>query len=220
MWRSVAGVTSTYLLVDMGASYAIGVVYLGATNLTAAGTWRVRISTADATGAAGDAHDSTSVNAGVDPDFGIALLVLGSPATGRYLRVDISDSSLPYLEVGILRAMTKFQPGKNYAMGAQTMFRDYSEVRKGSDGQDWTLRGTVQRGIALNLQAVTQSEWETHAEPMLRHSGISRDVLVCLDPAATNVGRVTYFGLLEEMPAYEQWAFGWQRAGYKLWHRV
>jgi len=41
-----------------------------------------------------------------------------------------------------------------------------------------------------------------------------------LDPAASNVGRVTYFGLLEEMPAYEQWAFGWQRAGYKLWHRV
>ena len=220
VWRTPAATTTSHLLVDLGASYSISSVFLGTTNLTAAATWRVRFSTADATGVAGNSHDSTTIAAGVDPIFGSALRVFSSPATGRYVRVDLVDASLPYLEAGILRAGPAFRPAKNYEMGAKLLHRDFSRGRLGWDGSQWLLRGSQQRGVELRLPAVTTAEWETHGEPLIRMSGTSRDVWVCLDTAASNVGRETFFGLMDEVPAWERALIGHVTTAFRVWHRI
>ena len=131
LWRGGPGVTTASLLVDFGGSRTIGAVLLAGTNLTPAATWRVRLSTVDATGNAGNAFDSGTVSAAVDPRFRLALLVLPTDATGRYLKVDLSDASLPWLEAGRLAALKLWRPRRNFAFGVQRRPNDFSTVSKG-----------------------------------------------------------------------------------------
>lgn len=220
VWRSGPGVTSTYILADLGAAVAIGGVALMGCNLTAVATWRVRLSTADATGAAGDAHDSTTIGAGVDPDYRMAVLLLAAAATGRYLRVDLTDASLSYLEAGVLWAGTVWKPERNYRFGAQLPYRDHSKRFPGDDGQVWILRGSLQRGVAFTLPAVLHSERDADGLAMLRHNGLHRDVLVVTDPDASNLGRASVYGLLDELPAYENTSPDRNSASFRVMERL
>lgn len=220
VWRTAAGTTTTTLLVDFGASYPIGAVYLGNTNLTASATWRVRLSTADPTGAAGDAYDSTTVSAGADTAYGLAVRVLGSDVTCRYLHVTLTDATLTYIEAGLLRALAVWRPTNNFQFGAVRAYQDYSKRRKGWDGQDWVLRGSRQRGFQFSFIAATTAEWETHGEAITRLQGMTEDVLIVVDTATANTGRDTYFGLLDEVPAWEMGFPGLLSANFRVWHRL
>ncbi len=203
---------------DFGAAVSIGCIYLGNTNLSAAGTWRIRLSVNADMSSPG--YDSTTVVAGVDPAFRLAVLFLASPVSRRYLRVDLSDGSLPHLEVGRLFAGAAFKPTHNFQFGAKREIRDWSRRFSSETGNDYVLRGSVQRAVSFSLSAVTTAEWEASLEPMLRLSGTSADVLVCLDPASSNVGRDTYFGLLDEIPAYEMNFPGHGSANFRVAHRL
>ena len=220
VWRSVAGVTSAYLLVDLGASYSIGGVYAGNINLSGSGTWRVRLSTADATGAAGDAHDSTATATGISTEYRLAVRIFSAAATGRYLRIDLSDATLTHLEVGLLWAGTVFKPGKNFAFGAQRGYIDHSRRSNGSDGQHWVTRGSRQRYVRFSLPAITTSEATVSGEVLSRKAGTSDDVLVCLDSASSNIGRETFLGLLDEVPAWEMSFPGYESASFQVVQRL
>lgn len=220
LWRSLAGVNATSLLCDLGAQTALRAIYLGNTNLTEAATWRVRLSTADATGAAGDAYDSGTVAAGADTLYRLALLVLAADATGRHLRLDLSDASLDSLEAGRWWAGSVFQPQRNYRFGMQRLARDYSRIGKGGDGQDWVERGALQRGVALTLPLVGGSEWRAGGEPFTRYATGGEDVLVCLDPGSDHPGEQTFFGLAEQPPAWELIAHDRLSTKLTVWHRL
>lgn len=220
VWRSLAGTTAAYLLVDLGASYSIGGVYLGNHNLSGSGTWRVRLSTADATGATGDAHDSTATATGISTEYRLAVRIFSAAATGRYLRIDLSDATLTHLEVGRLWAGTVFKPTRNFQFGAQRGYIDNSRRSRGSDGQDWVTRGSRQRYVRFTLGAVTTAEAEASGEVLSRTAGTSSDVLVCLDSAATNIGRQTYLGLLDEVPAWEMAFPGIEAASFQVVQRL
>jgi hypothetical protein len=219
-WRTLATVTAAYLLVDFGASYSIGGVYLGNHNLSGSGTWRVRLSTADATGAAGDAHDSTAVSTGISTDLRLAVRILSANVTARYLRVDLSDATLPNLSVGRLWAGKVWKPANNFEFGAQRGYIDHSFVQPGGDGQQWVSRGSRQPWCRFNLPAATSAEVVADGMQLIRKSGTSEEVLVCLDPAASDIGHWTYLGLLTEVPAWQMNFPGREAASFEVRQRL
>lgn len=219
-WQTVPATTTAYLLIDLGTASSIEMVALINTNLSAAATWRIRISTADATGDTGDALDTTAINAGVDTRYKKAIYVLSSAVTGRYVKINLIDASLPYLAVGRAVVCKAFKPTYNFSPNAQVFYRDWSNRYSAYDGQTWVLRGSMQRGFAFVLPAVTDTERNSIGEELLQDHGIHQDVLVCLDQASTNLGRDSVWGLLEEMPAWTRHANGYANIACKIVDRL
>lgn len=220
VWRTAPATTSAHVLVDLGASRAIGAVLLVNTNLTATATWRIRLSTVDATGDAGDALDSGTVAAGIDPIYRKAVWLPASPGTGRYLKVNLSDAAVSEIEAGRLAALTLWRPVRNYRFGARRPFRDFSKTFTADQGQVWTLRGPLQRGLDFTLPAVTDAETDGTVEELIRESGRWNDVLVVKDPDSANLGRDSYWGPLEDLPAPEKIAHGWHSLAFRVMDRL
>ena len=150
-WQSATGVNSTFLLADFGATVTIGVMMLAGTNLGASATRQVRVSSADATGAAGDIHNSGSALAGVDPNYGLLVYLFPAPVNGRYLRLDIADSAKTVLSAGRWAALTSFQPKRNFTWGYEDIYDDRTLIDLADDGTEWVERGMTQSRICLHL---------------------------------------------------------------------
>src|SRR6059058_6184716 len=192
-WRSAA-TTSTYVLADFGARITIGWTALAGLNLSAAGTLRVRASTTDATGAAGDAYDSGSPAALYDPTYENFVRLFPVDIGCRYLRIDLADSSLPYLEAGRWWAGTLLRPQRNYAFGNQDLVDDQSKTTVAESDDEWSEERPTRRGLQLTLPALTESEKVSYVVPLQRLTGTTRDVLLCKDSASTNPGRDSVLG--------------------------
>lgn len=219
-WRTQNGVTSAYFLLDFGSLQSIDCVAAIATNLSAAATWRVRLSTVDTTGAAGNAHDSGIISAGINTTYRMAVRVFSSTASGRYFRIDFTDASLPYLEIGRAFAGVAFKPTTNFAFGARYEFTDHSKRFDGEGGRSWILRDAVQRGVSFTLDWVTDAERNSHGFNLAVFNGRFRDVLIVLDPASTDLGRDSIFGLLEEAPAWEMHFPGYNTSSFRVMERM
>lgn len=194
-WRSASGVNSTHLLVDLGAQRSLDTVAVIATNLTASATWRMRLSTTDNTGAAGDAHDSGVISANVDPRFnGNAIYLLNAPATGRYLRVDITDTALQFLEAGRLICGAAWRLTYNYRFGWSVAAVEEAGILQTWGGAEWRDARPVRRRLRAEV-LLTRQEYEQHGQELLLAGG-SRDILFVLDPNSSNRGRDSIFGRL------------------------
>lgn len=195
-WRSNDD-NAVAILVDFGASYTIGVAALLATNLTAAATFRLRISANS--GLTSPTYDTgvSEISAGVDPDYGHLIHVLSAPAAGRYLGLSITDSSLTYLEAGRLWAGTAFQPTRNYAWSAKRTTFDTTRLSPSEGGQTWVDTGYLQDELRIRFEALTDAEINADIAA-IRRLGRSKDILAVLDPDSTNLGRDSLFGLITE----------------------
>lgn len=218
VWRSASATTAAYLQVDFGSSVAIGAIAAINTNVTSAGTIRYRLS--DNADMSSPGYDSTALASGTAIEYRLAVRVLTSTITRRYLRVDFSDATLTFVDCGKLWAGPVFKPTYNYSFGVQRIGQDMSRRFQSEDGNDYVLRGTYRRGVQFTLPAVTTAEWETSLESLIRLSGLNDDVLVCLDSASSNLGRDSYIGLMDEMPAYEADFPGLGTSSFRVWHRV
>lgn len=212
VWRTPATVTSSAVTVDLGASRAIRCVTLLACNLSATGTARVKLSDVDTSSA--ELYDSTLLDpAGVDATYQNLIHVLPSDVTARYIRLELADSSLDYLEAGRLVAGALWTPDYNY---------DWTEVERGTiddsprdlsiSGEPWVEARPVRRRVRFALPWVSATELATHLDAMGRLAGRRRDVMVILDHEATSVAQETYWGLMTEAPA----VFG---AGLRAWRQ-
>ncbi|NKC33504.1 hypothetical protein [Falsiroseomonas selenitidurans] len=92
------------ILADAGAAVEVGVVLLGSTTLQADDTVRLRGSTADATGAAGDALDVTLTATASDAGQGQVVRPVSPSAACRYLRIDITCATGSVRDIGLLVA--------------------------------------------------------------------------------------------------------------------
>lgn len=100
--------TAAAVLVDLGGTRSIDCVFIGSTTLGIAGSlifYRVRLSTTDATGAAGDAWDTGTTAAATGPDYqGNVVVIRSTTASGRYLLVELLDGSASQVDWGVLGA--------------------------------------------------------------------------------------------------------------------
>lgn len=194
-WRTNDGLATAYVLVDLGSSKSIDFVALMAVNLTATGTVRIKVSTADATGAAGNAYDSTAYDPDILATAPHIVKVLTSPVTGRYVRLDLADAALSMFEAGRLIVGKLFRPEINFVHGYQLTTRDTSRVDESLGGQEWVERRVARRGVTVRFAALTTAERREHAVPMQLQRGISQDVGVVLDTASSYPAEDFIWGL-------------------------
>lgn len=102
-WRD--NTTSTYVLVATSGANMIDTIMLAgvATDVEDIDpSFRVRLSTVDVTGAAGDAHDSGSITGTpyFDAKYGLFVYLLTTPVSATYIRVDIAQAAVEYIEAG------------------------------------------------------------------------------------------------------------------------
>jgi XRCC1 domain-containing protein len=220
VWRTGAGVNSANITFDMGASRTITAVYVGAANLTTTATMRVRLSTSDATGAAGDAFDTTALTMGINTTARRIFKLVG-PGTGRYLRFDFADTALTQLEIGKISAWgSSWQPTYNFELGARLLHKDFSIVRDNLGGQQRSRAGSIRPGVLFTLPAFSAADKDAKVLPLLRTAGLASPICVCLDPAATDIGAVTFCGLIEETPEVDLFMTKFSRTAFRLWQRI
>jgi hypothetical protein len=194
-WRTNDGAASAWVVADLGSSLPVDLVGLLATNLGAAATARVRVSTADATGAAGNAYDSTTFSPDLSPSYPHLVRALTAPVTGRYVRIDVADAGLTLFEAGRLVIGSMFRPAINFRTGYGLTVKDGSRVDESEGGQEWVERRVARRGVTLRFPAISAAEQRQHATPMQLQRGIAQDIGILLDTASAVPGEDFIWGL-------------------------
>lgn len=173
--------TFAEVLIDFGGTVSMDCVAFISTNATAAATYRVRLSTVDATGAAGDAWDTTTTDAYTGDDAGGNVVVVkpDGAASGRYLLARLTDATLGYVDVGLVVAGALWRVSRSIATG-------YREGRVILDRRDRNAVTAAQftapavgspRYCEFDMALLTQAEATTSHRNMVRKLGAARDAL-------------------------------------------
>ena len=203
-FRSAPGNT-----VDVDASFAVAqsadTFDILGTNLTAAGTVRIRLSNV-ALGNT-DIWDSGTIASNlVDPIFlaaprlrGEDALVLTTPKSGwKYCRMTLTDNTLSAVEAGYLVGSTRTQLSYNFNYGAQFTVVDPSEQKKTSGGMTNIRSKPKFRRCELTVGALTEAQRWSVFEAIGLANGVSVPLLLITDPSSSNLGRASIFGLLQD----------------------
>jgi DNA-binding beta-propeller fold protein YncE len=179
--------STAHFVMDLGAIYSLDCFALISTNITDAGSARVRVSDTDAAAVSSLTHDSGVMNGCTDDEWmGQVIQVLTSPINGRYLRWDLTIGSGASIDIGLAPVGLLWRPQRNYAYGANRGRQDYS-VREGNSrtGTNFPVRGSSARVQAFQLTAMTPAEADGDMRNMDSRVGVAGDVLWI--PEATDV---------------------------------
>ncbi len=191
-WRAPG--TAAWIVCDLGAVRSIDVVALLGINITASGTVRVRVSATDPAGVAGLLYDSAASTA-VDwrPEAG-GVWLMPAPVGARYVRIDLADASLPWIEAGrlVISALTRFAINFDYGWSAGRT--DLSRRTEMAGGQTIVERRGQRRTISVTFSALTEAEAALF-DDIDAAVGLHTDVLFIRDPAAADRWRASLWGL-------------------------
>lgn len=201
-WRG-GGNSSEWLLADLGSAVAIDTVALVGLNLTAAGSTRVRISSADSSGLAGDVYDSKMMTGKVDPAYGYFVQLLIQPVFGRYVRIDLSDT-IPYIEAGRIIVGKRAIFETNFSVGWSRGYTDLSRRTTSRGGQIYINRGAQFRTVEVSFDWLNGQERHGFVEEIDRECGMHTDVLFIADQTSDNLGRDSIWGLLDDLEGVVQ----------------
>lgn len=196
-WRSRTN--DDFFVVDLLSSQSIDTVLVRGMTVSASSTVRIRISTADSSGADGDASDSGSLISGstyFDADYGAIVFTTATPVTGRYVRIDISDPDGSYVDAGRVFVGLRTQFSYNFNWGWGIGYTDRSTKIKSRGGQTLVLTDNSFRTINVDLAWVSSSQRYGIIETIDRVNGTHLDVLLITDTDSTNLARDTIFGLI------------------------
>lgn len=197
-WRGAGGISDD-IIVDLGSSQSFDTIYGIGSNVTATGSARLRISSVDSTGAAGDVYDSGAVVGKVDPNYGYVPFLLPAPVSARYLRMGFIDASLSAIELGrqFIGLRTQFQYNHDYGWSIQRV--DRSLKNKTRSGQTQVFRDNSYRMFDLPLTSVSSTDRFGVHEAMEIACGQHTDVLLITNPDSTNLGRESIWGLVSDL---------------------
>lgn len=202
-WRDNA--TSTWVLLDLGTSELVDTVMLaGVSGVNP--TFRVKFSSLDPT--LGNLHDSGAIT-GVpyfDPDYGLFVYLLSAPVNARYIRVDISESGVSYIEAGRMYVGAR----DTFEINFQTPWTR-SPVRSsvntvGVGGQTYVDLRSGYWTTTAPFEFLTADEAFSFIEDIsvaIVNTG-HKDMLWIKDPASSNLSRDCTWGYLDKDPAVSQ----------------
>lgn len=208
-WRGRLGDTE-YLLADLGSSQSfdtialLGLAYLDADSVEqifdSSGTTRIRVSSVDGTGDAGDVYDSGVLSGQVSSSYGqLIKLFTASPISGRYVKIDLTRASATALMAGRLVIGMRESFLYNFSYGWTFGYSDLSRRRKSAGGQTFVERDDRYRVLTLNFDFVDQDDRYGFVHEIDRINGISRDVLFVLNPESSTLDRDSIWGLIQDM---------------------
>lgn len=188
-WRGIAGSTD-YVIVDFGSATLIDTV--GVFGITG-NHIRVRLSSVDTTGAAGDVYDSASQP--VDSAYASHIEIIPVALSGRYLRVDIVATG-DYVEIGRIFAGVRHEFTYNFSWNWQRQWVDRSTRTKTRGGQTQIFADTTYRCVDVTFDFLTQADRDGFIETIDRVNAQKIDVLFVSDPDSTNLARDSLWGLM------------------------
>ena len=206
-WKGRNGFAE-YILLDLGAANAIDVIALlgcqgivgdSQINLSATTTTRIRVSSADPLGIAGDVYDSGEETGQINAAFGALVRILDAPVTGRYLRIDLLDHSATALLAGrlIVGQMQTF--AFNFQYGWAFGYADLSRSRKSAGGQTFVDRDDRYRILNLAFPMVSKEDRYSFVDEIDRVCGTGRDIFFITDPQSARPDRDSVWGLMQDM---------------------
>lgn len=204
-WRSAAGTTADIDLTFASTQSADTFDILG-TNLTAAGTVRIRLSNT-ALGNT-DVWDSGTLSSNlIDAIFltvprlrGEDALVLSSSVRSgwKYCRITLTDASRSYIEAGFVFISTRTAFTYNYDIGFAPRVVDPSIIKKTSGGQSKKRTKEKYRVWDPKIGWLTETQRWNVAEALDLANGITVPALFILNPDSSTLGRDSLFGLLQD----------------------
>jgi|GEM_PF-2994467 len=198
-WRSLS--SADYFVLDKGAASTGDTAAVFGLTCSAAASVRLRLSSIDATGAAGDVLDTGTVAHGAasfDTGYGCFLHRLAAPASWRYLRFDISDPGADYVEAGTILDGLSEVFDYNFVPGGGFQHVDRSRVSKTASGLTLVFDDDTHRRIDLSFDFVTAGQRFGLIERLDRVKGRKRNVLLMTDVESTNLPRESIFGLVTD----------------------
>lgn len=191
-WRGSNGSTD-YFVFDLGSLSSIDTIAVFGITGTQI---RVRVSSADSTGAAGDLYDSGTLS--VDQTYLSSINIITNAVSGRYVRADITTSG-SYVEAGRCFIGTRTQFSYNYVKGWSRLWNDRSVKTKTRGGQTQVWKDNKYRSIDVTFDFLTQADRDGFVESIDILNGYSVDVLFVTNPASTNLSRDSIWGLMQSM---------------------
>jgi len=166
------------IIADLGAEVPVDCVALISTTLGAGALVRARLSNvanfsvtlADTWLLSAEAQDESQGN---------VMLVFSAPVTAQYLRVDLTDGAVPYLDIGLLVAgqLWRLQRGTAYGIREGRVMLDRRD-RNPYTGAEFPVPAIVNpRMAAFTLPALSIAEARNQHREMLRRLGAARDTL-------------------------------------------
>lgn len=199
-WRSLS--PADWFVADKGAAIAADTVLLSGLTCGVNALVRLRLSSIDATGVAGDILDTGPIASGASPAFDIEyrafLWLLSAPAAWRYTRFDIADPDADYVEAGCLVEGVREAFTYNFAPGDTIQHVDRSRVSPTASGITMTWDDNSFRRLGLSFNAVTSAQRYGLIERLDRVKGRKRNVLLITDPDSENLPRDSILGLVTE----------------------
>ncbi|MFT4117456.1 hypothetical protein [Bradyrhizobium sp.] len=201
-WRSLDPVG--WFISDKGPGLPVDTVLICGLTCSANASVRLRLSSIDASGVAGDVLDSGAIGSGAasfDAEYGEFLWLLPAPLVWRYTRFDISDTDADYVEAGCLVEGVRESFKYNFAGGDTIQHVDRSRVSPTSSGMTLTWDDNTFRRANLSFNAVTTDQRYGLIERLDRVKGRKRNVLLITDPESDNLARDSIYGLVTDQTA-------------------
>jgi hypothetical protein len=196
-WRSL--VNSAWFVLDKGAAEPADTVMVCGLTCGPNAMVRLRLSTIDLTGAAGDVLDSGAIASGTlnfDVLYGSFVWQLPSPAAWRYVRFDISDPDADFVEAGCIADGLAESFSVNFSNSGSVQHVDRSRVSPTASGMTLTWKDNTFRRIDLSFDSVSWAQRFGVVERLDRVMGVTENVLLIIDPASLNLPRDSIFGLV------------------------
>lgn len=200
-WRSLTN--NDFFVLDKGNLTVADTVMVRGLTAGATATARLRLSTVDASGAAGDVIDTGALanqaTAYFDLDYGAFVYVLSTPVAFRYVRLDLHDPTATYVEAGAICVGTRTAFTYNFVPGASLGWVDRSRSAPTSGGQTLIWVDNKFRKLVLNFDFVTSAQRYGLIEAMDRVNGQHVNVLCITDTASVNLARDSIWGLVDNL---------------------
>lgn len=195
IWR--AKDNDTYIVADFGQDINIAGTMLAGTNLTSNATRRVRVSTeSSGNSASGDAHDSGTANANMS-STGLFGYLLPETVSGRYLRVDLADSSISRIEAGRWWAGDFLTPDTGVSFGFSKSWVENTQRSETPGGQTHVDRGRQRRTQNPEFSFLNDSE-ANEFDALIRDIGLFSDLWFVWTLDNTTISRDSLWGMLRD----------------------
>ena len=165
--------------------------------LTADATRRIRVSSVDMSGLAGDIWDSGLV-AGMC-GCGRIVELRPEPISGRAVLIDISESDAEAILAGRLIVGLRKTFALNFSYDWSDGYADLSRIKKSIGGQTYIDRDDRYRVLNIPFNSVVEADFNTIVREIDRENGLSRDVLFVIDENSDEPDRDSVWGLIKDM---------------------
>lgn len=204
-WRSLNN--SDYFVLNKGASILSDTFMAGRLTCGPNSTARLRLSSADSSGAAGDVLDTGPIaanvsryfDAGYEGAYNAFVYRLPSPAAWHYARFELTDPDAAYVEAGFAVDGLSEVFDYNFAKsGSSIQEVDRSRVTPTSAGLTLTWQDNSFRRLDLNFDWVSERQRNGMIARLERVKGRHSNVLLLTNTDETNLPRAAIFGLVTD----------------------